>query len=51
MTEFGKEMRKQFILDEKTTFVNHSACGALPLVVFDHRNRWVGARPEIEAPV
>lgn len=42
MAEFGKEMRKQFILeDNKTTFVNHAACGALPLVVFEHRNRLI----------
>lgn len=34
---FGAEIRKDFVLDSKTIFVNHASCGALPLSVYNHR--------------
>src|SRR5258706_5541359 len=39
-------LRAQWLLDDRTTFLNHGSFGAMPRCVFDEQNRW---RQRIEA--
>lgn len=36
---FGKEMRKEFLLDDQVTFLNHCGKGAVPRVVHKQQIR------------
>jgi len=38
---FGDEMRKEFVLEPGSTFVNHGSYGAAPRPVLDYRLRYV----------
>lgn len=39
MSAFGAEMRRQFMLEPGSTFVNHGSYGATPRRVVDYRLR------------
>jgi len=44
MNAFGAEMRRQFVLEPGSTFVNHGSYGAAPRRVVDCRLRYVSVR-------
>ncbi len=40
MTEFGRAIRKEWLLEEDIRFLNHGSYGAAPKVVLDAQSRW-----------
>jgi isopenicillin-N epimerase len=40
MTKFGREIRREWLLEEDIRFLNHGSYGAAPKVVLDAQSRW-----------